>query len=221
MANRIYDIAGLRWQYDSVSDDTVDLGGVPVPRTFTVCLDHPEWPARVDLVVTVYPDRGPMATGLGVVDPDAVLPDPFGFREMDDLITRTIDRKRLLEDVTAQAAGWRAAWLAYEQLLPAGQDLPEKERAERIRQAWLAGSRVTDVAYGMTKPRRRHFLTQERLREVAATYRAAVEAGEAPTKAVAEKWGVPHSTASKWVQRARKEGVLGTARGTRPGEDRS
>lgn len=47
-----------------------------------------------------------------------------------------------------------------------------------------------------------------RYRQVAAVYRVAHACGQSPTKGVAEAFGVPSSTAGKWVMRSRKEGLL-------------
>jgi hypothetical protein len=50
--------------------------------------------------------------------------------------------------------------------------------------------------------------TTETLRAVAQIYRVALLAGDAPTQAVAERLGVPRSTAGRWVTRARDRGFL-------------
>jgi hypothetical protein len=54
--------------------------------------------------------------------------------------------------------------------------------------------------------------------EIAAVYRAAWEAGENPTQAVAKHFEKPYSTAARWVGEARKRGHLGPADGSRGGE---
>ncbi len=46
-------------------------------------------------------------------------------------------------------------------------------------------------------------LSREHYEDVAAVYRAAYQAGQYPTKAVAEKFSVSSSTAGSWVSRAR------------------
>lgn len=50
--------------------------------------------------------------------------------------------------------------------------------------------------------------TTETLQDVALIYRLALLAGEAPTQAVAAHLGIPKSTASVWVTRARDRGLL-------------
>lgn len=71
-------------------------------------------------------------------------------------------------------------------------------------------------------------LTQSRRRmsdgfseEIAGVYRAAWNAGENPTQAVARHYGKPYSTAARWVGEARKRGHLGPADGSRGGETTS
>jgi hypothetical protein len=55
--------------------------------------------------------------------------------------------------------------------------------------------------------RQRHYrITARHLKSVVATYQA--DTNGAPTRAVADRFNVHHSTAAKWVGRARKEGLL-------------
>ena len=51
------------------------------------------------------------------------------------------------------------------------------------------------------------------LREVAAVYRLAYVAGEAPLKSVVSAFDIPRSTASRWVAAARDKGFLGASEG--------
>jgi hypothetical protein len=70
--------------------------------------------------------------------------------------------------------------------------------------------------------RRRDRITSEHLAEVARVYREAWEAGEHPTIAVQDHFGVSHSTAARWVGQARRANPphLGRpAEGSRGGED--
>ena len=66
--------------------------------------------------------------------------------------------------------------------------------------------------------RRRDRITDDLLREVAQVYRAANDAGEAPTMAVAQHFYKSHSSAARWVGLAREAGHLGQADGSRGGE---
>lgn len=78
---------------------------------------------------------------------------------------------------------------------------------------------LQDVAR-IPQRRRRDRLTPQRLEQVANVYRAAWRAGGNPTRAVAEHFSKPYSTASRWVVAARKSGALGPADGSRGGERR-
>ena len=61
-------------------------------------------------------------------------------------------------------------------------------------------------------------LSSERLQEVADVYRRAFAKGQHPTEAVRVEFEVSRSTASRWVKRARQEGLLGPAVPRRAGE---
>jgi hypothetical protein len=56
--------------------------------------------------------------------------------------------------------------------------------------------------------KRRRLITPEHLRRVARVYENAQVLGEPPTQAVQKDFEVSHSTAAKWVGRARDEGFL-------------
>lgn len=80
-----------------------------------------------------------------------------------------------------------------------------------------APDEVYESVRQLTTPRRRRRVTDELLREVAAAYRENVDTG-APTKAVAEKLTVSHSTAARYVAQARDRGFLGRTRAGLAGE---
>lgn len=68
---------------------------------------------------------------------------------------------------------------------------------------------------------RRNRLTDAHLRAVAEVYLTADKCGLPPTRTVADRFTVPHSTAAKWVGHARKRGILGAAvSGHEAGEQR-
>jgi hypothetical protein len=62
--------------------------------------------------------------------------------------------------------------------------------------------------------------TPEALRAVAVIYRLAYATGSPPTKAVMDRFGLPRSTAGRWVARARDAGLLGAASPRKAGESR-
>jgi hypothetical protein len=76
----------------------------------------------------------------------------------------------------------------------------------------------TQYSQWAAAPRRRGPLRDDDLREIAAVYRAALAAGEPPTRTVAARFGVARSTAGRWVAEARRRGVLGKARPRMAGE---
>jgi hypothetical protein len=76
-------------------------------------------------------------------------------------------------------------------------------------------------AYRRLRPRRGRgaTITDEFLTGVAATYRAAMERGEPPTKAVMETYITSRPTAGRWVHQARARGLLGKTTPRKPGEE--
>jgi hypothetical protein len=57
--------------------------------------------------------------------------------------------------------------------------------------------------------RRRRTFNRPLLEQVADVYRAAKEAGLPPTVTVADKVGMSHRTATRWIREARDRDVLG------------
>ena len=74
-------------------------------------------------------------------------------------------------------------------------------------------------ALTIDNPAARWAMTPEHLAEVATVYRKAV-AGRipAPVQEVADHFGRPRSTAARWVQKAREQGLLGKTSRGRVGE---
>jgi hypothetical protein len=81
-----------------------------------------------------------------------------------------------------------------------------------------ASEEVQAAAVGRVSQRRRR-VTHEFLEQVADVYRAAIDTG-APTQAVADTFRVSHSTAARYVNKARKSphNLLGETLPGRPGE---
>jgi len=67
-------------------------------------------------------------------------------------------------------------------------------------------------------PHPRRILSREFLAQVADVYRAAIAAGRPPLSEIADRFDAAHPTAAGWVKRARSEGLLEAAVGTKPGE---
>jgi hypothetical protein len=64
----------------------------------------------------------------------------------------------------------------------------------------------------------RRKITAEHLEQVAVIYRRHAAISKRPTEAVADAFGVPRDTASKWVRRARDAGLLGPTSKGKKGE---
>jgi hypothetical protein len=68
-----------------------------------------------------------------------------------------------------------------------------------------------ELATGGRKPRRGSRISDDQSRSAAEVYKAALKAGDPPTQAVADTFGVGRSTAARWIQIARDRGHLGPA----------
>jgi transposase len=92
-------------------------------------------------------------------------------------------------------------------------DMRIAEMAARIGQGYatlalLDGQQPAGEEDGLASKSRRRRLTTKHLEAVAAIYREARESGLGPTRAVANHFDVPHSTAAKWVGHARSNGLI-------------
>lgn len=198
----------LYWRIVDFSEDSVRFRDTDFPARFVALLTHPQWRSSVLLDVLVDGERGPVAVGLGRPkgkDHGELLT----YIECHEQIRSTIDMKSLLRHTAADAVFMRTA----ERLLSA-----EDRGGASANEIGNRAASLRDTAYRDAEPRRRRLLTSSHLDEVAAAYRSALDAGHAPTQAVAEQFNVAHSTAAKWVRKARDVGALGAARGSRPGE---
>jgi hypothetical protein len=215
---------GTEWLnavHRNISAKYVQVGDLFLPASFEARLDHPEWPALTGAWVTVRvdPERGPVMVGLVVDQPDGTK-EVVSHRELSAMLTATIDERSLLQHLTAGAVAWRV--LAQD--LSPGADTPdwhenmnEDDRAQFsaiMQQAW-------DGAFEGAAPRRRRTLTPKFLEKVAEVYRGALAEGRPPTAAVADAFAVEHSTASKYVRKARDAQLLGESRQGLAGEGRA
>ncbi|MGH3679144.1 MAG: hypothetical protein ACRDT2_02495 [Natronosporangium sp.] len=191
--------------------ESVRLGEHDVPKWIEVELSHPEWSATVVLTVTVDTDRGPVVTGLR-----AGAGSTASYREVQHMVSATADLDTLVWDATTWAYG-RIAALRFREQLPEGTlaALDPDQLGAKLREYADLVSRYATPAL---RPTRRRRMTRALLREVAEVYRAAITEGEAPTKAVADRYGVSHRTAGRWVAEARQRGELGPAKGPTAGE---
>lgn len=214
---RAHDLDDLRWRVLDVSEEAVAYQGVLFPERFSARLSHPHWQCEADLHVGVHHDRGPVALGL-VVRPSLLTDEgPPTYLEMHDLVRRLVDMGELLRQVTSDAVAWKVSMHLLEKSHDDHPDDPEGRR-RAVEDARPVVSAVRDRSYARSEPRRRRLLTESYLREVAQTYRDALAAGDAPTRAVELRYGTSYSNATKLVRKARDMGLLGAATGTRPGE---
>lgn len=91
-----------------------------------------------------------------------------------------------------------------------GADFSQREAAD---EAWVKERLASSKS---VYSRRNSRVTDSLLREVADTYRAALDDGENPTQSVAEHFYKSHSTAARWVGMARQRGFLEPASGKKP-----
>jgi len=87
-------------------------------------------------------------------------------------------------------------------------DLAEEEWAGRT--TFLANNVRAALETPLAK--RRNRITHSHLAKVAQIYKKAVDGGEHPTQKVADTLKVSHSAASKYVGKARQEGLLDKTR---------
>jgi hypothetical protein len=203
---------GLRWRIRDIADDAVQLSdSVLAPASFSAVIEHPDWPANVLLYVCVSEEEGPRECGLRVLDDTC----RHSLPAMLEIVRHTIAMPELLRFVTADAVATKVAHY----FLEADQDLTEAQRERVLPERQRAVAAAADQTWDVAAPRRRRFVTRDLLREVAQTYRRAVERGQPPTQAVQEHFSVSHSTAARWVGEARRLKELGPARKGASGED--
>lgn len=111
---------------------------------------------------------------------------------------------------------WMTVWKTDAEPLSVGLDFCDEACAARWFRVRAGGSQIFEPKVCQ---RRRQF-TPALANEVAALYRESHAAGLPPTLAVAERFGVSHRTATRWVSETRKAGIMGAAMGTRSGEAR-
>lgn len=97
---------------------------------------------------------------------------------------------------------------------PLGQIRMTAEEADELGRKLIAAAEYDRESEEESTPPfgRRYRLTREHLQSVVAVYREALGQGHGPTRAVADHFGIPHTTAAKWVGRARKHGLLPATR---------
>jgi hypothetical protein len=167
----------------------VRFGDVTVAESFTAVLQAADLPGVVTVRVRVDTKRGPLIE-------DVTLTAPQG-RSVSAEDLRRVPLAAIRDAVMAQAPTYRLLVNEQGEVFGAAERrpgaAPSTIRAELRRHGW---QRLDDT----------------HLREVAEVYQAAARH---PTKAVAERFGVPRPTAARWVVTARERGLLEPA-GRRP-----
>lgn len=206
-----------------ISETLVEYAGARLPRDFNVRLEHPEWPTTMLLSVVVDQERGPIASGLSNMRMGKwgeETTDVPTYRELASILAETVDVNEVLQRMAAEAAA--TVWL--HAASQAAADDPGLEQAsrdelfERSRKLRLESRTLADSLSMQITPKRRRTITRKHLQEVAACYRRALSEGLPPTQQVAIEFHTSHSTAARWVTKARAAGELGPATGPRPGE---
>ena len=131
------------------------------------------------------------------------------------LISSLIEVDKALAELRRPLTWWkryaltRIAYDAFDHILEQYEPpLAEEELAAR--RTFLANN--VRAAFSAPLAKRRNRITKDHLAEVAQIYKKAVDAGEHPTQAVAKAMNVSHSAASKYVGKARQEGLLDKTR---------
>lgn len=195
----------------------VSMGSFNAPRTFHTTIQPTDARGRLaqDWVLTLLFEADPDEQAIllsGAVAGGAELP------ELLDLVRRERPlrwwQRRALMSVVADVTDRAAVSMFYDDGDPWVGDAAERLDAEA--EAWQAAQ--GRAAEGYPLGRRRNRVTRQLLEEVAGIYRKASDVGEPPTQAVASWFGRPHSTAAKWVARARKEGLIDPVSGSKEGE---
>lgn len=206
-----------------ISETLVEYAGARLPRDFNVRMEHPGWPTTMVLSVVVDSERGPIASGLANMRMGKwaeETTDVPTYRELATILSDTVDVNEVLQRMSAEAAA--AVWLR--SAAQAAADDPglegesKGEYFERSRQLREASQSMADSLATQVVPKRRRTITRKHLQEVATCYRTALADGLPPTQQVAMQFHTSHSTAARWVTKARAAGELGPATGPRPGE---
>jgi hypothetical protein len=187
---------------------TVTFGRVVVPRAFEMMvmpktMSVSKEPQAGDWAASLMYEAAEDGSGVTLT---AVISSPI---EIDEALAELRARHPLTW--WKRLALTRIAFDAFDHILEQ-YDPPLAEEELEARTAFLANNVRAALQAPLVK--RRNRITPSHLTEVVRIYRDAVEAGKPPTQTVSEKMHVSHSAASKYVRKAREEGLLAkTTRG--------
>lgn len=188
------------WLLSVNPTEHVNYKGVQLPCDFTMVVRPPLTDDIVELTVAIDAEQGPIPVAIG---PRRIpIQHMRSYRELDKQL-KVLDVDKLLVRATVVAARMFA-----QDRLGDVYEAPE---------AWRRAREMEQMAEGVVQIRRRRSITREYLEQVAEIYRRGVASG-APTRAVEKELYTSRSNAGRLVLLARKEGLLGHADSTRPGE---
>lgn len=173
-----------------------------LPERFAARLTGDDLPGVASIDVTIA-----VRDGRAVCDSITINAAPDGAVTTDAL--REIPMKALVNKIAIDRA--------YAMDLPPDHWLTNAAPGQRIFMPLSAASEAVQAAAERTLSSRRRRITPEFLAEVAEVYRGALDTG-APTVAVKDHFNVSHSTAARYVDKARKGGLLGGAKQGHAGE---
>lgn len=189
--------------------------GIPQPVEYVEIVDDVLVPERFAARLT---DLG--ITGVESIDITIAVEQ--GELVCEELVFRRSPGGSVTSDALREVpVGWLVQQLAMQRAM--AKDVPPDTwltNAEPDAKIMLPMGAATEGLQGTARQalgRRRRRVTRQMLEQVAATYRAAIDTG-APTQTVAEVFQVSHSTAARYVAKARDEGLLGETMPGKAGE---
>jgi hypothetical protein len=163
----------------------VEVGGVVLPESFTAEVDAVDLPGVVTVRVRVHPKRGPVVEEITLTARSGRSVRPEDLYQVPLVTVR--------DEVMARAPTYRYLRNQQGEVVGAAERRPGTAAAAVRAELRRHGYQRIDDAH---------------LREVADVYQAA---SRHPTKAVADRFGVPRPTAARWVMTARQQGFLAPA----------
>jgi hypothetical protein len=184
----------------------VEWRGVRVPEMFTACFPESRLAVRIEIVLE---EPRPECIAISRLNDDA---PPLSSERRFPL--------RAMVDAAVRGAAFELLEVPIEQVDPRRENkrlVPDEKGLVQVYApafSEVAGSGVRQAQEPGAKP-------VPDLQRIAEIYRRAVAGGMAPSREIADEFGVTRATARKWVQRARERGFLAPALGRRAGEARA